>query len=102
MIPQTAPIRYLWEWAGFEPCAYKLSPSRYLNAMPYRENRDLPSSVRRHLPDHAQDIYREAFNAAWERYGADPRREEIAHRVAWAAVKRRYRKLGDEWFPIAG
>ena len=32
----------------------------------------------------------------------DPRQEEIAHRVAWAAVKRKYRKLGDEWLPIAG
>lgn len=70
--------------------------------MPYRENRDLPPSVRDHLPDHAQDVYREAFNAAWERYDADPRQEEIAHRVAWAAVKRKYRKLGDEWLPIAG
>jgi cation transport regulator ChaB len=27
------------------------------------------------------------------------RREEIAHRVAWAAVKRRYRKRGDAWVP---
>jgi hypothetical protein len=24
-------------------------------------------------------------------------REEIAHRVAWAAVKKRYRKIGDFW-----
>jgi cation transport regulator ChaB len=25
--------------------------------------------------------------------------EEIAHRVAWAAVKKRYQKLGDTWVP---
>jgi cation transport regulator len=70
--------------------------------MPYASNDDLPPSIRTHLPDHAQDIFRSAFNRAWQTYGArDPwRREEIAHRVAWAAVKRSYRKAGDEWLPI--
>ena len=32
--------------------------------MPYETNEDLPSSVARHLPPHAQDIYRAAFNNA--------------------------------------
>jgi cation transport regulator len=32
--------------------------------VPYRVNADLPPSVRDHLPEHAQDIFREAFNAA--------------------------------------
>jgi cation transport regulator ChaB len=27
------------------------------------------------------------------------RREEIAHHVAWAAMKTRYRKVGDDWVP---
>ena len=36
--------------------------------MPYASNEDLPPSVRNHLPDHAQDIYREAFNSAWQHY----------------------------------
>lgn len=70
--------------------------------MPYTSNDDLPPrSVRDHLPAHAQDIFRSAFNAAWRTYGkTDPARiEEIAHRVAWAAVKKRYRKLGDTWMP---
>ncbi|MGP6192348.1 MAG: ChaB family protein [Vulcanimicrobiaceae bacterium] len=61
-------------------------------------NDDLAPSVRNRLPDHAQGIYREAFNHAWERYGADPRQEEIAHRVAWAAVKRVYLKLVADGF----
>jgi cation transport regulator len=71
--------------------------------MPYMSNEDLPPAIRAHLPAHAQDIYRAAFNHAWTSYGArEPaRREEIAHRVAWAAVKRRYRKEGDRWAPIA-
>jgi cation transport regulator len=67
--------------------------------MPYLTNDDLPARVQSHLPQHAQDIYREAFNHAWQQYGEDPRQEEIAHRVAWAAVKKLYEKAGDEWVP---
>ncbi len=65
--------------------------------MPYRSNVDLPAPVRNHLPDHAQDIYREAFNHAYATHAGDVRQEEIAHRIAWAAVKRSYVKLGDRW-----
>ena len=53
--------------------------------MPYRANADLPESVKRHLPRHAQDIYREAFNHAFAAHMGDPRQEEAAHRIAWAA-----------------
>jgi cation transport regulator len=66
-------------------------------AMPYASNEDLPASVRDHLPAHAQAIFRSAFNHAWQSYRGSARLEEIAHRVAWAAVKRRYRKCGGEW-----
>ncbi|MDD1718431.1 MAG: ChaB family protein [Methanoregulaceae archaeon] len=66
--------------------------------MTYDTIGDLPESVRHSLPAHAQEIYREAFNHAWEEY-ADPARrrgkislEETAHRVAWAAVKAVYEK----------
>jgi cation transport regulator len=65
--------------------------------MPYRENGDLPPSVRTHLPQHAQDIYREAFNHAFAAHSGDPRQEEAAHRIAWAAVERRYTKEGGAW-----
>ena len=70
--------------------------------MPYASNQDLPPSVRDHLPPHAQDIYRSAFNSAWDAYGSDEpgRLEEIAHRVAWAAVTKRYRKLGSRWVAL--
>jgi cation transport regulator len=67
--------------------------------MPYFSNEDLPDSVRNHLPAHAQDIYREAFNHAYAAHRSDPRQEEAAHRIAWAAVKRSYVKLGGEWVP---
>ena len=65
--------------------------------MPYRANDDLPPSVRRHLPPHAQDIYREAFNHAFAAHAGDPRQEEAAHRIAWGAVKHSYVKVGDSW-----
>jgi len=69
--------------------------------MPYSHNIDLPPSVRDHLPVHAQDIYREAFNHAFAAHVGDPRQEEAAHRIAWAAVKRRYVKEGGVWIARA-
>jgi cation transport regulator len=70
------------------------------NNMPYPAVEFLPSAVRAHLPPHAQEIYRSAFNNAWDRY-ADygEEREGIAHRVAWAAVKRSYRRTDYGWVP---
>jgi cation transport regulator len=68
--------------------------------MPYRHNEELPPPVRNHLPLHAQDIYREAFNHAFAAHRGEPRQEEIAHRTAWFAVKRSYVKRGDEWVPL--
>jgi cation transport regulator len=64
--------------------------------MPYATNDDLPPSVQAHLPPHAQDIFREAFNNAFERYGGD---EARVFRIAWAAVKRRYEKVDGQWIP---
>jgi len=69
--------------------------------MPYATNTDLPPSVRTHLPAHAQDVYREAFNHAWAAHQGDVRQEEAAHRIAWAAVKRSYVKVGGYWEPRA-
>lgn len=70
--------------------------------MPYRTNADLPERVRRHLPSEAQTIYRETFNSAWKHYRKiDPRYEEIAHRTAWVAVKRGFRKADGQWVPRA-
>jgi cation transport regulator len=65
--------------------------------MPYATNEALPASVKDHLPRHSQDFFREAFNNAWEQYDRDRRREEIAFRVAWAAVKKQYHKVGETW-----
>ena len=66
--------------------------------MPYATLGDLPPALHR-LPLHAQEIFRAAFNSAWQTYAArgGARQEEIAHRVAWAAVKKRYRKQDGFW-----
>jgi cation transport regulator len=70
--------------------------------MPYADNSSLPIPLRRHLPEHAQSLYREAFNHASDEYAAQKgRREEIAHRVAWSAVKKRFVKdATGMWRPI--
>lgn len=62
--------------------------------MPYKTIADLPDSVREHLPQHAQEIYKEAFNSAFDNYKerGPEGREETAHKVAWSAVKKKYRK----------
>ena len=68
-------------------------------AVPYTTNDELPPAVRDHLPTHAQDIFREAFNHAYQEYGRD---EATAFRVAWSAVKRRYLKKGGQWIVRPG
>ena len=65
--------------------------------MPYSANADLPPAVRAHLPPHAQDIFRAAFNAAFHAHAGEDRQEEAAMRIAWSAVKRSYVKQGDAW-----
>lgn len=70
--------------------------------MPYNVTSELPEGVRNVLSSHAQDIYKEAFNNAYDQY-KDPEdrrddadREEVAHRVAWSAVKKKYEKGDDD------
>ena len=70
-------------------------------AMPYKSISDLPDTLRKILPHHAQEIYFEAFNHSWNSYHDSKKRkenkslEETAHSVAWAAVKHKYYK-GDD------
>lgn len=69
--------------------------------MPYNKVSELPDGVQNVLPSHAQDIYKEAFNSAYDEYKdpedrrGDADREETAHRVAWSAVKKTYDKGAD-------
>lgn len=72
--------------------------------MPYQSKSGLPDQVKDHLPTHAQDIYKEAYNSAWDEYkneddrNGDASREEVSHRVAWSAVKNKFEKGDDgDW-----
>ena len=71
--------------------------------MPYQTLDELPENVKSALPEHAREIYLAAFNNAWEEYRkpedrrGDSSREEVAHKVAWAAVKQQYEKTGAVW-----
>jgi cation transport regulator len=71
--------------------------------MPYHSLAELPDSVKNALPKHAQEIYKEAYNNAWDQYAdpdkrrGDASREEVSHKVAWSAVKDKYEKKGDQW-----
>jgi cation transport regulator len=57
------------------------------------------------LPEHAQHIYKKAHSNALEQYQNPEKRrggkkqstEEVAHKAAWAAVKKKYKKKGNEW-----
>ena len=72
--------------------------------MPYKSNNELPDNVKNVLPEHAQDIFREAFNSVYDQYNnpedrrGDSDREEVAFRVAWSAVKKKYEKGTDEYW----
>jgi cation transport regulator len=75
--------------------------------MPYNKPSELPPKVKDHLPAGAQKIYMEAFNHAWEQYKSSQKRtrggdrEAVAHRVAWAAVKKKYKKGEDnDWHKL--
>ena len=55
---------------------------------------ELPSTLRR-SSGKAQRTFAKAHDAAAEEYGS----EERAHRVAYAAVKHSFEKIGDHWEP---
>lgn len=67
--------------------------------MPYTKANP-PESIKA-LPDHAQEIWIKAFNAAFKQYDGD---ESIAYTVAWAAVRKAgYKQDADgKWVKVEG
>ena len=55
---------------------------------------DLPDTIKR-SSSKAQRTYAKALDSAHEEYGS----EERAHRVAYAALKHSFEKVGDHWEP---
>ncbi len=71
--------------------------------MPYKKTNELPESIKSNLPKEAQKIFKEAYNNAWKEY-KDPKkrqgntsREGASRRVAWSAVKKKYKKSKGKW-----
>ena len=75
-----------------------------------RTGKDRPISVRTKrqidsLPEHAQHIYKKTHASALGLYQNPEKRrggkresaEQVAHKAAWAAVKKQYKKQGTEW-----
>jgi cation transport regulator len=56
--------------------------------MPYNSIDDLPANVQHVLPEHAQEIFMHAFNAAHDR----KLDESVCFKTAWTAVKSGYEK----------
>jgi cation transport regulator ChaB len=61
------------------------------------DKEDLPGTVKR-SPKKAQRTYAKALDSAHEQYDS----EERAHRVAYAALKHEFEKVGDHWEPKDG
>lgn len=57
------------------------------------------------LPTHAQHIFKKVHANAIKEYqdpnkrrgGISETAEEVAHKAAWGAVKKKYKKEGNEW-----
>ncbi len=74
--------------------------------MPYTTEKELPKRVQDALPEEAEHIFKEAYNNALKYY-KDPKKrrgnatlEETANRIAWSAVKKKYRKEGEKWVKL--
>ncbi len=72
-----------------------------VRSCPTATNDDLPPAVQRHLPPHAQDIYREAFNHAFAAHAGDPRQEEARTASPGPRSSGAYVKVGDSWIARA-
>jgi cation transport regulator len=71
--------------------------------MQYETVKQLPVTIRDVLPEKAKEIYRKAYNQAWEEYAQDAHRglnqQGLAHQQAWGAVKQEYVFDLDQWHP---
>jgi cation transport regulator len=73
-----------------------------------KEKEDLSKSTKKRideLPPHAQEIFEKSHSSALEQYkdpdkrrgGKKESKEEVAHKVAWSAVKKKYKKDKEDY-----
>jgi len=75
---------------------FKSKFSKEKFSKPYPKLADLPEAVKE-LPKHGQEIFQGAFNSAFDNPPKGRKPEEYAFRVAWGAVKDKYKKEDDKW-----
>ena len=68
-----------------------LEVSKIFEEAPYKDNKSLPKNIQG-LPTGAKTIWRKAFNATFQKFS-----ETRARKIAWSAVKKVYKKVGDDW-----
>jgi cation transport regulator len=67
--------------------------------MPYRRIEDLPDRIKKNLSGDPQKIFREVYDNSWKQYFSPEKRRgeadpgEAANKVAWSAVKKKYKKI---------
>lgn len=75
--------------------------------MTFKSNNELPERVQNRLPESAQDLFRDAYNKALERFADSKKlkygdtREETCYKAAWDAVKEKYVQKSDKWVAIS-
>lgn len=83
-------------------------PNKQSSSKKGSRNARLSSRTRKQidsLPMHAQHIFKKTHDSAVEQYQDPEKRrggrkqsaEVVAHKVAWAAVKKKYKKQGERW-----
>lgn len=75
--------------------------------MTYDSTDDLPGAVRERLPPEAQELYLEAYNAAYAEYSdpdtdTDEAPSDLAEEDAWDAVEREYEETDGEYVQRGG
>lgn len=72
--------------------------------MQYETVKQLPVTIRDVLPEEAKEIYRKAYNQAWEEFAQEDHRglnqQALAHQQAWGAVKKEFVFDLDQWHHI--
>lgn len=72
--------------------------------MKYQSKSELPETLQRTLPDEAQTVYIEAYNAVFEEDtptpGGELSKESAAHAVAWQAVEQEFEQSDSDgkWY----
>lgn len=90
-------------WSALKAAGYMKGADGLWHAMKpqlvkrYNKPSELPESVRKVMPQGAQDMYLEKYNEWWKDHAEDPHADTVAHVLALEYVKTRYYLKGKQW-----